>query len=107
MDAAVWLPSLIAAGALAFVWWDIRRSRIMNETKLKKALYKDDGVTVFIPRSECKDNQEMFCKKTEEIKKLVAELDKKIERGQKDESAKWEGIQHTLGKIDQYMETHA
>jgi len=105
MDAA-WLPGIVAVGALAAIWWDIRRSRTMNEIKLKKALYKEDGVTVYIPRSECKDNQETFCKKTEEIKRLVADLDKKIGQGQKDESAKWEALQHTLGKIDQYMETH-
>ena len=112
MDAT-WLPGIVAVGALAFIWWDIRRGRNMTDNKLKssenkfkKALYNDDGVTVYIPRSECKNNQETFCKKTEEIKKLVADLDKKIGQGQKEESAKWEGIQHTLGKIDQYMETH-
>jgi len=101
-----WLPTIVALGALAFIWWDIRRNRIMNEKKLKKALYKDDGVTVFVPRAECKDEHENFCKKTEEIKKLIADMDKKRETARKDDSGKWESLQRTLGKIDGYMEAH-
>jgi len=101
-----WLPGIVAVGALGFIWWDIRRSRTMNETKLKKALYRNDGVTVYVPRSECKEEHENFCKKTEEIKKIISDMDKKRERARKEDSTKWEALQHTLGKIDGYMEAH-
>lgn len=78
----------------------------MNENKLKKALYKDDGVTVYVPRSECKEEHETFCKKTEEIKKIIAKMDGKREMARKEDSKKWEAINRTLGKVEGYMETH-
>ena len=105
MDSS-WLPTIVALGALAFIWWDIRRSRTMNENKLKKALYEKNGTTVYVPRTECKEDHDNFCKKTEEIKKLIADMDKKRETARKDDSRKWELLQRTLGKIDGYMEAH-
>jgi len=105
MDAT-WLPGIIAVGALAFIWRDIRMSRTVNENKLKKALYKDDGITVYVPRSECKDEHESFCKKTEEIKKIIAGMDSKRELARKEDASKWEAINRTLGAVDKYMEIH-
>ena len=101
-----WLPGIIAVGALSFIWIDIRRSRSTNEAKIKKALYRDDGITIYVPRSECKDEHESFCKKTEEIKKIIAEMDKKRETARKEDSAKWEAINRTLGAVEKYMEMH-
>lgn len=77
-----------------------------NETRLKKALYKDSGVTVYVPRSECKEEHESFNKKTEEIKIIIADMDKKWELARKEDSVKGEALQRTLGKIDGYMEAH-
>lgn len=101
-----WLIGAVTVGALSFIWWDIRRSRIMNEKKLKKALYKDDGITVYVPRAECKDEHETFCKKTEEIKKIIAEMNEKREQARKQDAVKWEAINRTLGAIEKYMEIH-
>ena len=105
MDAT-WLPGIIAVGALGFIWWDIRRSRIMNETKLKSALYKKDGITVYVPRGECHQNIEAICKKTDEIKAVITKADEKREQARKEDSEKWETLQHTLGIIDGYMKAH-
>ncbi len=106
MDGTGWIPGLIAAGALAFIWWDIRRNKMANEMKLKKALYRDDGITVFIPRGECDALHASFCKKTDEIRKLVADMDKKRELARNEDSQKWEKLQRTLGRIDFYIEAN-
>ena len=59
MDAATishlqgWLPSVIAGGALAMIWRDVRGVR----REWRQALYKQDGTPIYIMREECRQEQ--------------------------------------------------
>jgi len=77
-----------------------------NNNKLKTALYQKDGVTIYIPRKECQTTHDSICKKVDEIKKIVSMGDEKRQAARKENSAKWESLQHTLGRVEEYMDTH-
>ena len=92
---------------LGFIFWQIRK----QQGNLKAALYKEDGVTIYITRGECEKINNKFeksvCDKVDEIKNAIKDMDDKreiarkedFERREKD-SKKWQLLQHTLGKID-------
>ena len=59
-----WLPTLAATGAFGLLWNDMRGTKRQLAAKLdeltsslKKALYREDGTTVYIPRQSCEREQ--------------------------------------------------
>jgi len=77
-----------------------------NGIKMKKALYKDDGTTVYVPRAEWGPTYETICKKIEEVKSVAVKADEKRQDARVELSEKLEGIQFILGGIEEYMEKH-
>ena len=91
---------------LGFIFWQIRK----QQSSLKTALYKEGGVTIYVLRSECEKTHGKFeksvCDKVDEIKGIIKDMDSKRETARKEDSEKWQLLQHTLGKIDGYMGSH-
>jgi len=77
-----------------------------NGKKLETSLYQKDGITIYIPRTECQTTHDSICKKVDEIKSIVEKGDEKRQEARKENSAKWESLQHTLGRVEEYIRTH-
>ena len=77
-----------------------------NDIKMKKALYREDGTTIYVPRAECGPTHESICKKIEEMKKITVNADEKRQEATVENSLKWENLQYTMGRIEEYMEKH-
>jgi hypothetical protein len=99
IDFASWVPSLIATGALAFVWFDIRRFK----KDIRNALYAPDGVTRYIPRSECAEREGKYhdsvCNKIDEIKIIQHESNAKRESARESNESRLRSIEQSLAKI--------
>jgi hypothetical protein len=59
-DLQSWVPTIVAGGALALLWNDIRNAKAQISevvASLKKALFREDGITNYMPRLSCEREQ--------------------------------------------------
>jgi len=59
-DLQSWVPTIVAGGALALLWNDIRNAKAQISevvSSLKKALFREDGITNYMPRLSCEREQ--------------------------------------------------
>lgn len=98
---------LVLAGMMAFVWWQVRK----NQSGLKTALYKKDGVSVYVTKGECKDShvklEKSICDKFDGIRKDIKDMDDKRESARKDDSLWKENMSRALGRIEGMLENHS
>lgn len=97
------LVGLILSGLLGIIWWDVRKGSTVGEKRLKEALYKKDGTTVFKTRTGCAEAQENIFKKIEEIKQVVKEADIKREHAREEDAEKWKEMYHFMGRIEERL----
>ena len=76
----MWAEVAVAGGFVGFngliLRWFSTRMNKMESTR-RTELYQPNGQTNYITRSECGHQQEMFCNKIEELKRLLISMDKK------------------------------
>lgn len=105
-----WIPSVIAGGALAFIWADVRKIRV----EWRRALYKDDGTLIYISRDECKTMQHScqaaVCQK---LASVAAKLESMDQRREEQRNIIIEQLMMMSGKIeglasrmDEYIRNH-
>lgn len=78
----MWSEIAIAGGfttttGLILKWFHSRMTKM--ERDRRKEFYQPNGQTNYVPRSECKNIQDTFCIKIEEVKTLIMAMDKKRE----------------------------
>jgi len=69
--------SFIGFVSLILRWQQTKISKM--EADRKKELYQPNGQTNYMPRAECMTIQTNFCKKIDEVKALIIDMDKKRE----------------------------
>jgi hypothetical protein len=93
-----WIPSLIATGALGFVWYDIRRFK----KDIWNAIYDDNGAGRFVSRDDCETHTSKcpvtICKKVDELKVVQKEASNKQE-------VAWKSNDEKLGSIGKTLTT--
>jgi hypothetical protein len=105
-----WLPTVVAAGGIGLLWYDVRRGR----SEWRKALYRDDGTQNFITRAECKEEQtacqQHLCGKINEMRLKLDSMDNRRElqrdvvtRELSNLAAKIEGL---TSRLDEYIRAH-
>ena len=118
MDIATlqaWLPTAIAAGALALIWGDMRASKReltgMIETmsaSIKKALYADDGRTHFMPRLSCEREQSrcqsVTCGKIEAISVKMDLMDARREQAKEQQQSQMGDVKQALAVLSERVE---
>ena len=110
-----WLPTGIAAGALALIWGDMRASKreltAMIEAmsvSIKKALYADDGRTHFMPRLSCEREQSrcqsVTCGKIEAILVKMDLMDAKREHAKEQQQSQMGDVKQALAVLSERVE---
>ncbi|MBW2178765.1 MAG: hypothetical protein JRG81_00090 [Deltaproteobacteria bacterium] len=97
---------LVLAGMMAFVWWQVRK----NQGSLRTALYKKDGISVYVTKGECKDSHvkldKSICDKFDGFRKDMKEMDGKRELARREDSIWKEKMSRALGRIEGMLENH-
>lgn len=118
MDIATlhaWLPTLIAGGALALIWSDMRAAKRQLWQKLeefslefKRALYRDDGTTHFMPRNGCEREQARCqantCGKIEAISVKMDLMDAKREHAKEMAQNQMADVKQALAVLTERVE---
>jgi hypothetical protein len=105
-----WLPTVVAAGGIGLLWYDVRRGR----SEWKKALYREDGTPNYITRAECKEEQtacqQHLCGKINEMRLKLDAMDNRrelqrdvISKELSNLTAKIEGL---TSRLDEYIRSH-
>ncbi|GAF94931.1 unnamed protein product [marine sediment metagenome] len=83
-DTALIILTTLIGGLFTFMWWDIRRRDKISNTRFNKKLYKEDGESVYLPRTECQKEQATYAKiiesKFETIQTMIQNLCKKVDQ---------------------------
>ena len=58
---------------------DAEKTSNKMEEKMRQALYKDDGMTIYMPRADCITTEARFCSKLDDIKLLIEKQGSMIE----------------------------
>ena len=92
----MWSDMIIGSGVLVVVaaiskWQHVR---------MEKALYRPNGQTNYVPRTECGPIQETFCEKIDEVKVLIIDLDRKREAAKDDYHKEQQDIAVRLAGIE-------
>jgi uncharacterized protein YceH (UPF0502 family) len=105
-----WLPTVVATGALGLIWLDLRRFKLdvsgkvekINET-LKRALYREDGTTNYIPRTECEKEQlrcrATLCGKIDAQTNILNSMESKRDRERETIFKELQGIAGQVGNL--------
>jgi len=110
-----WLPTVIAGGALALVWGDMRSTKRLLSGKFedltnafKKALYREDGTTNYMPRQTCEREQTrcqaMTCGKIEAISVKMDLMDAKREQAKEQHTAQLGDVRQALAVLSERVE---
>lgn len=89
----------VAAALAGLFWWEIRQGR----QQMKKALYREDGITLFMPREECERQitrcNQQICGQINEFKKTLEAFSKARE-----EELKYQReIAQLLGQVKEHL----
>jgi len=72
--------------------------------KVDRALYEQNGITVYMPRDECTRKVVMFTETTSEIKKLVQDMDQKREDTRNEMAREFgalaKSVNQLIGRLD-------
>ena len=118
MDTAnvhAWLPTVIAGGALALIWADVRASKRQLGKRLEEfaldfrhALYRDDGTTHFMPRNGCEREQsrcqQITCGKIEAISVKMDLMDAKREHAKEQAQIQMADVGKALAVLTERVE---
>jgi uncharacterized protein YceH (UPF0502 family) len=118
MDIATlqaWLPTGIAAGALALVWGDVRSTKRQLFVKVdvisdsfKKLLFREDGTTNYIPRISCEREQlrcqTLTCGKIGELSAKMDLMDSRRERAKDIQAEQMGDIKQALAVLSERVE---
>jgi uncharacterized protein YceH (UPF0502 family) len=118
MDIATlqaWLPTGIAAGALALIWGDVRStkreltSRVEEVTStFKRLLFRDDGSTNYMLRQSCEREQSrcqtITCGKIEALSAKMDLMDAKREHAKEQQTAQMGDIKQALAVLSERVE---
>jgi len=118
MDIATlqaWLPTGIAAGALALIWGDLRSTKRELISKvdeaaasLKRALFREDGSTNYMLRQGCEREQlrcqTLTCGKVEELSAKMDLMDAKREHAKDLQAAQMGDIKQALAVLSERVE---
>ena len=110
-----WLPTVIAGGALALVWGDMRSTKRQLSGKFeeltnafKKALYREDGTTNYMPRPTCERGQarcqSITCGEIEAISVKMDLMDAKREHAKEQHTAQLGDVRQALAVLSERME---
>jgi uncharacterized protein YceH (UPF0502 family) len=110
-----WLPTVIAGGALALIWTDVRNTKRQLSAKFdeltvafKKALYRDDGTANYMHRSNCEREQarcqSITCGKIESISVKMDLMDSKMEHAKEQHSAQLGDVRQALAVLSERVE---
>jgi hypothetical protein len=82
MIEPVWINTgVVVAGLL--IGYGKFSGKVAMKSEVEKKLYHADGTTIYVPRSECRQDREdctqRLCKKLDEIRTAQVEHDKKHE----------------------------
>ena len=78
----MWIESISGGVVLILVAGVVKfqNSRMKTmESDRKKELYQKNGQSIYVPRVDCLPVQETFCKKIDEVKSLILQMDEKRE----------------------------
>lgn len=118
MDLATiqaWLPTVIAGGALALIWGDMRGVRRELAQKLEElsatmrhALYREDGTTHYMPRSACEREQsrcqQVTCGKIEALSVKMDLMDSRREQAKEQSLAQMSDVKQALAVLSERVE---
>jgi uncharacterized protein YceH (UPF0502 family) len=118
MDMATlqaWLPTGIAAGALALIWGDVRSTKRQLSAKVdeisaafKKMLFRDDGSTNYMLRQSCEREQsrcqQMTCGKIEALSVKMDLMDAKREHAKEQQTAQMGDVKQALAVLSERVE---
>lgn len=110
-----WLPTVIAGGALALIWTDVRSTKRQLSEKFdelsvafKKALYRDDGTANYMHRSSCEREQArcqaLTCGKIEAISVKMDLMDAKRDHAKEQHTAQLGDVRQALAVLSERVE---
>lgn len=105
-----WLPTVVAGGALGMIWLDLRRFKNDMSVKvdemsdqLKHALYRADGTTNYIPRSECEKEQlrcqAHLCSKIEGLGLKIDKSELRRDREREQLTAELKQVRQSIDRV--------
>lgn len=115
MDMATlqaWLPTLAATGAFGLLWGDMRSTKRQLGAKLdelsdalKRALYRDDGTTIYVPRQSCEREQarcqSITCGKIEALSVKMDLMDVKREQAKEQQANQMGDMREAIAVLSQ------
>ena len=96
---------LIGGGILAVLGATLGFNQWSAASGLKKRLYRDDGITVFLPRKEAEQMESRIVKKIDELKTLIESTDRKRENVKEETQLDLRQIDSRLSGIEAQLET--
>ena len=111
MDTATlqaWLPTAVAGGALALIWNDLRKSKAELSESLRRALYRDDGTTNYMPRMGCEREQSrcqiLTCGKIEALSAKMDLMDSRREHAKEQQQAQMGDVKQAIAVLSERVE---
>jgi len=111
MDTAAlqaWLPTAVAGGALALIWNDLRKSKAELSESLRRALYRDDGTTNYMPRMGCEREQSrcqiLTCGKIEALSAKMDLMDSRREHAKEQQQAQMGDVKQAIAVLSERVE---
>jgi hypothetical protein len=110
-----WIPTIVAGGALALLWNDIRNAKAQFAFKidevvnsLKKALFREDGITNYMPRLTCEREQgrcqQNTLAKIEAMSVKMDLMDTKREHAKELQTAQMGDVKQALAVLSERVE---
>lgn len=118
MDIATiqaWLPTVIAGGALALIWTDMRgiKRQLASQVSelastLRHALYREDGQTNYMPRNGCEREQarcqQITCGKIEALSVKMDLFDSRREHAKEQSALQMSDVKQALAVLSERVE---
>ena len=87
--------------------WGVTRATLQQhiktidamDKKMTTALYERNGLTVFMPRSECVKDSAVIAQAVNEIKSLIREMDTKREESREETSTELKNLAKTVNQL--------
>jgi hypothetical protein len=118
---AIMILMLMGVAAMTWKGWirfgppgpDEKKLYVQNAEKMsdetRKHLYRGDGTTKYVPRTECIMNQDdcqgHVCEKIEEVKVLVVAANAKVDKASEERNQELRTIAKFMGGTEEFMGT--
>lgn len=119
IDPAYWnlLWSVLVAAVVALLAVGSFRAKVATKDDLQKSeagmmkrLYQPDGITIYVPRKECRDSQSAcgnrLCAKLDELRADSQRRHEEQLEEHREHMRRHEEISRFLGAVQQFMENH-